>query len=367
MTNTYIRTIEFEYEKINRHWLDIHTAISTGLAIASFLLEVILFFILGNLNLISATIPVYILKYLVIPTGMNLLILLVIFLTRKKFPNRRALQAYTVSLGLVAICFVLFTIHSIFPSLYLLFTIPLMFSCLYGNYMLTTVTAAAAITGRIVGDLVIVWDADRVLYTLEEGYSEVNFAISILILIGFYISCLTLIYFEKKKNQATVRKEIERVQYRHGMLIDQLTSLYNRTALDEVLSNLSGNDEGLICAMLDIDHFKEVNDTLGHLAGDDYLKKFADILRSVCAQHLIFRFGGDEFMILFTGISLDEAERLCRHIYKDSARILEPGRIRHTAAASYGLAVYQVGQSADELLGAADAALYKHKKKRAGD
>ncbi|MCC8046874.1 MAG: GGDEF domain-containing protein [Clostridiales bacterium] len=364
MTNTYIHTIEFEYEKINHHWLNIHTTISVGLAAASFLMEVILFFILGRIDLISTTIPVYIRKYLIIPTGMNLLILLIIFLTRKYFSRRRTLQAYTVSLGLVAICFVLFTIHSIFPSLYLLFTIPLMFSCLYGNYTLTTVTAAAAIACRIIGDVVIVWDADRVLFTTNEGYSEVNFAISILILLGFYISCLTLIYFEKGKNQAAVRKEIERVQYRHGMLVDQLTSLYNRTALDEVLSNLSANDEGLICAMMDIDHFKEVNDTLGHLAGDDYLKKFAEILRSECEQHLIFRFGGEEFCVLFTGSTLEEAERICRRVYRDSTRILEPGRIRHTAAASFGLAVYQSGQSADEFLGAADKTLYKHKKNR---
>jgi len=363
MVNSYIRTLEFEYEKVSRHWLNIHTVISIGLTIVSFLLELILFFVLDRLDMMDSTFPRYMVKYLIIPSGLNILILLVILLVRKMYPKRLTLQTYVVSIGLVGMCFVLFTIHSIFPSLYFLFAIPLMFSCLYGNYVLTTVTAICVLIARVVGDVVIIWDADKT-QIIEYGYNSVNFALSILLLIGFYISCMALIYFEQEKNHAAIKKEIERVQYRHGMIIDQLTSLYNRTALDEVLAHLSENDAGLICAMLDIDHFKEVNDTLGHLVGDDYLKQFGEILRTECAQHLTFRYGGDEFCILFTGITMEEAGIICKRIYRESARILESGRIRHTAAASYGLTVYQHGQTSDELIQAADEALYVQKRLR---
>ncbi len=281
MVNSYIRTIEFEYEKVSRHWLKIHTIISVGLAAASFLLEVILYFILKEMNLIEASGPVYVRRYLLIPTGLNLLILLIIFLFRKLYPKRLTLQSYVISIGLVGICFVLFTIHSIFPSLYFLFAIPLMFSCLYGDYVLTSVTAICVFVARIVGDVVIVWDSAKSA-VLDESYNSVNFAISLLILAGFYISCLTLIYFEQEKSRAAVKKEVERVQFRQGMILDQLTALYNRTALDEVLEHLSEEDTGLVCAMLDIDHFKVVNDTLGHAAGDNYLKK----IRGSAAKHL---------------------------------------------------------------------------------
>ncbi|MCC8065905.1 MAG: GGDEF domain-containing protein [Clostridiales bacterium] len=292
----------------------------------------------------------------------QLFLLLIIFLIKKYRPKNLTLQAYSLSLGLTAICFVLFSIHSIFPSLYFLFAIPLMFSCLYGNYLLTTVTAVFVIIGRIVGDVVIIWDSDKLLLS-GYGYNNVNFFISILILVGFYISCMALIYFEKEKNDASVKKEIERMQYREG-IIDKLISLYNRTALDEVLAHLSNEDDGLICAMLDIDHFKEVNDTLGHLAGDEYLKKFGSVLRNVCSQHLCFRYGGDEFCILFTGLSVDEAGKLCRRVRRDSSRILEYDRIQNTVAASYSLAVHKKGQTSSDLLGAADAALYRQKKLR---
>ncbi|MCC8065906.1 MAG: hypothetical protein LIO94_02210 [Clostridiales bacterium] len=57
MINTYIRTIEFEYEQVNRHWLRIHTAISVWLTAASCLLELILFFILRSLDMMSSAFP----------------------------------------------------------------------------------------------------------------------------------------------------------------------------------------------------------------------------------------------------------------------------------------------------------------------
>ncbi len=363
MVNSYIRTIEFEYEKVSRHWLKIHTIISVGLAVASFLLEVILYFILKRMDLMEASGPVYVLRYLLIPTGLNLLILLLIFLFRKLYPKRLTLQSYVISIGLVGICFVLFTIHSIFPSLYFLFAIPLMFSCLYGDYVLTSVTAICVFIARIVGDVVIEWDSAKSA-VLDESYNSVNFAISLLILAGFYISCLTLIYFEQEKKHAAVKKEVERVQFRQGMILDHLTALYNRSALDEILEHLSEDDIGLVCAMLDIDHFKEVNDALGHAAGDDYLKKFADLLRNTCDQHLVFRYGGDEFCILFNGITLEEATTLCRRIYRDSSRILDSKSIGgRVAAASYGLSVFEKDISPDDLIRRADREMYAMKKR----
>ncbi|MCD7766644.1 MAG: GGDEF domain-containing protein, partial [Lachnospiraceae bacterium] len=116
--------------------------------------------------------------------------------------------------------------------------------------------------------------------------------------------------------------------------------------------------------MLDIDYFTQVNDALGPAAGDDYLKKFADLLRNSCDQHLVFRYCGDEFCILFNGITLEEATTLCRRIYRDSARILDPKSIGgRVAAASYGLSVFEKDISPDELIRRADQAMYAMKKR----
>ncbi|MCD7955536.1 MAG: GGDEF domain-containing protein [Lachnospiraceae bacterium] len=353
MITNYIRSIESEYEKANRHWLNIHASICACLAAISFLLEVFLFFILDAMDMVSASAPVYVRRYVVIPTGMNLLILLAIFLVRKKYPKRQMLQAYSVSLGLAGICFVLFTIHSIFPALYFLFAIPLMFSCIYGNYLLTTVTAVFVFAARIIGDVVISWDSEKSLI-LDSSYNVVNFALSLMILAGFYAACMILIYFVQEKRHASIKKETERVQFRQGMIIDHLTSLYNRTALNDVLAHLSEDDIGMVCAMIEADHLLEINDILGHLAGDEYLRGLSDIIRSVCGQHLSFRYSGSKFCVLFTSISQEEAKALCRRICREAAKIVEPGSLSHNAAVSFGLSVFEAGQSSDEMIRKAD-------------
>ncbi|MCC8045616.1 MAG: GGDEF domain-containing protein [Clostridiales bacterium] len=362
MIHTYIRSIESEYEKTNRHWLNIHSSICACLAAISFLLEVFLFFILDAMDMVSASAPVYVRRYVVIPTGMNLLILLIILFVRKKYPKRLTLQAYTVSLGLTGICFVLFTIHSIFPSLYFLFAIPLMFSCIYENYLLTTVTAICVFAARIVGDVVINWDSEKGLI-LDSSYNVVNFALSLMILTGFYAACMVLIYFVQERSHANVKKETERVQFRQGMIVDQLTSLYNRTALNEVLAHLNESDTGLVCAMLEADHLLEINDTLGHLTGDEYLRRLSDIIRSVCGQHLSFRYSGSKFCVLFTSISPEEARVLCRRICKEAAKIVEPDSLGHIAAVSFGLSVLEAGQAPDVLIRNADENLIKNRQK----
>ncbi|MCD8104679.1 MAG: GGDEF domain-containing protein [Lachnospiraceae bacterium] len=353
MISNYIRSIESEYEKMSRHWLDLHANICVCVTAIAFLLEVILFFVLDSMDMVSTTAPIYIRRYVVVPTGLNLLILLIIWLVRKKYPKRLTLRAYTVSLGLVGICFIVFTIHSIFPSLYFLFAIPLLFSGIYGNYVLTSVTAACTFAARIIGDIVINWDSATVL-VWEYGYDWVDFALSLMVLAGFYLSCMIMIYFEQEKRNATVKKETERIQFRQGMIIDQLTSLYNRTALNDVLTDVERADAGMICAMIKAEHLLEINDRSGHLAGDEYLRKVSSILRSVCDQHLAFRYSGDKFCVLFTGISQEEARSLCRRVCKESAKIMENGSTERAATVSYGLAILREGQSPESLLLAAD-------------
>ena len=91
----------------------------------------------------------------------------------------------------------------------------------------------------------------------------------------------------------------------HKAETDSLTGLFNRRAFDEKLSRafhhaMRQKDSSLSLVLLDIDHFKSINDQYGHQAGDVFLCKMADILRSVIREEVdfAFRFGGDEFAIV---------------------------------------------------------------------
>jgi diguanylate cyclase (GGDEF)-like protein len=152
---------------------------------------------------------------------------------------------------------------------------------------------------------------------------------------------------------------------------DPLTRLGNRLRLWEDLDALSARAEryghGYCAILLDIDHFKLYNDTHGHLAGDEVLKKVADVMaRTVRKGDTVYRYGGEEFLAILPGQSLQPAaqaaERLRRGV--EGLRISHETRTPpNVVTISLGLAALLPGEdkSPEELLGEADEALYRAK------
>ncbi len=100
---------------------------------------------------------------------------------------------------------------------------------------------------------------------------------------------------------------------------DALTGLWNRRAFDEELhkehKRVHRNDSTLCLALLDVDHFKRVNDQLSHTVGDEVLKRIADVLKKQCRTvDLIARWGGEEFVILLPDTSLKAAVEVCERL-----------------------------------------------------
>ncbi|MGO4235430.1 diguanylate cyclase [Pseudarthrobacter sp. YAF2] len=147
---------------------------------------------------------------------------------------------------------------------------------------------------------------------------------------------------------------------------DDLTGLLNRKAFldlaaeqlaDRAITRGSG---ALILA--DLDHFKTVNDTYGHAAGDYALKAFADAcVATVRSTDLTGRYGGEEFVILVPGASAGRAEAIAEEISRRLADAATPDGLE-LPTASYGISTYDAGTaSVDHLIASADAALYKAK------
>ena len=94
---------------------------------------------------------------------------------------------------------------------------------------------------------------------------------------------------------------------------DPLTQLPNRRAFEEAFSAQEAAGGQMCIAVCDIDHFKSVNDRFGHAVGDRVLRVIADTLSECCKGHLVTRYGGEEFAILFTGVGLEKARAVLEH------------------------------------------------------
>lgn len=164
--------------------------------------------------------------------------------------------------------------------------------------------------------------------------------------------------------------EIEALQstLREQVLRDPLTGLFNRRYLEETLAREldRARREGdvLSLAILDLDHFKRLNDTLGHAAGDEVLRRLGDLLRVLTRRSdIACRFGGEEFVILMPGAPLEAArERAEEWRAAFAAAAAAALGVPHQPTLSAGLAAFpQHGESVEALMGAADAALYAAK------
>lgn len=151
-------------------------------------------------------------------------------------------------------------------------------------------------------------------------------------------------------------------------LFDPLTGLRNRHHLEDTLrtqiAQAMRNDEPVSCMMIDIDHFKSINDRFGHEAGDHVIKSVATIVqRAVHDAGLAFRFGGEEFLVLLTGADEEAAHACATEIYNGVHTL----SLRYGLAeigpvdVSIGIASYPQHAQSDDLLRAADVALYRAK------
>jgi diguanylate cyclase len=181
------------------------------------------------------------------------------------------------------------------------------------------------------------------------------------------ISNLNSVLDESRKEVEKQRVELERA--REEAATDALTALANRKGFDQALAALltearASSDVGL--AMFDIDRFKQINDTHGHLFGDRVIHTVAQILKAnVKGRDVVCRYGGEEFALLLPETPLTGARALAEKI----RHVVSLGRIRRldrnetvgNITISAGVTVLKHGEPFTDFIARADAALYQSK------
>jgi diguanylate cyclase (GGDEF)-like protein len=160
-------------------------------------------------------------------------------------------------------------------------------------------------------------------------------------------------------------------QVRHLSLHDALTGLANRNQLrirlDEEISRSRRHLEPIAVAMVDVDHFKRINDTHGHIIGDVMLNELAGLLREEMRKHdVVARFGGEEFVVIMPDTNMVQAHIAMERVRKrvqdhEFARDNRPQAVFITVSAGMAIGNSEISKDATYLLETADKALYQAK------
>ena len=150
---------------------------------------------------------------------------------------------------------------------------------------------------------------------------------------------------------------------------DPLTGLFNRRYMEESLerevSRAARNNQAVSLIMIDIDYFKRFNDTFGHQAGDTLLRSLGEFLsQRTRGQDVACRFGGEEFALILAGASGNDAAKRAELLREDLQQltVTHAGQVLGKVTLSLGVAVFPGnGATAEELVHAADEALYRAK------
>jgi len=157
-------------------------------------------------------------------------------------------------------------------------------------------------------------------------------------------------------------KQVEELALR-----DSLTGLANRRNVEERIQWRIEHKQAFCMLVLDLDQFKQINDTYGHLAGDNLLKQFSEELRSnLRSSDIAGRWGGDEFIVILDcdlSGAKTQIERMRKWVFGEYTLQTGAGaaEVKVTVVASIGLAQWHAGETMQELIESADAAMYKDK------
>ena len=185
---------------------------------------------------------------------------------------------------------------------------------------------------------------------------------ALLILAASHIFCTVLIRFQREKSDRLEESYRRQIEMHDQLSRDQKTGLYGDTAfrarLRQAVEQAQAGGEQVALAVLDIDDFKQVNDTCGHARGDQVLMRLAELMRERCTGRCMpARFGGEEFAVIFTGMAGAQAVELLAQLM----RAFEAERFafyQRAVTLSAGIAFFESGITAEALFDRADAAMY---------
>jgi len=194
--------------------------------------------------------------------------------------------------------------------------------------------------------------------------------LTVLLAAGILVFIVRRLSDHKRDIALNIAAEMELRELATMAMQDPLTGLLNRRALMAALEAATdsppANGSKHALFMIDLDHFKHVNDKHGHAVGDQVLEVVADRFRAAARpSDLVARIGGDEFAVLAYNVNRETAHKIGTRFLESLKRTIRVGEHPHKVSLSIGVALIpDDGATAEEVLRSADLAMYRAKKQR---
>ena len=191
-------------------------------------------------------------------------------------------------------------------------------------------------------------------YIANERFNPIRYyqenALILNLIILIIILLFIIIVIQAKANR----------QHERMLNNDYLTQIPNRHYINQKIDQLNSTFTPYGLAMIDVDHFKDINDTYGHLVGDEVLVEISTRFSSIASKYITFaRIGGDEFMMLITGPEIDNADNICRQIQNIIRNAVVINKKKLEITLSIGCALYPSDTNdPTQIMALADRALY---------
>ncbi len=346
------------YEKSRKGLMQI----SFTLAGAITCVELIMFLILASDDKISLGSSAYILTYILLPTSLNFVSVAGGYLCLKYLKCSEMSKNYIPVFVLTILCLCISSVHNVFPSTISTFCIPVLITVIYGSKRMTRVIFYSSLLFQITGISFAARDGRR-----EGRFLLFDALISIFVLFAAYGLAVALITYENEKKKLFTESLLKQLELQEELLYDPLTRLYNQRAFSSILEQAveQGRQFGnsITLAVIDLDNFKLVNDTYGHLKGNQVLTYLGEQLRTRLGEEAsAARYGGEEFAVLFQGKAMEDAKEIINHILRDISETLFEGMEGTSITFSCGIVEYGYDWSSDEFFNQADHAMYQAKK-----
>ena len=347
-------------EKINERWRYNLFKICVILAIIGSITEVVIYLIDSQTRTLFLPNVLYQFRFIYIPSALNLIVIIVTYYNIHSSKLSDRAKNICSCILIYFLCANTQFIHYVYGPLLMLPVISIFVSVIFANRKLTGGITIASLVSL---GLASILSANELRKGDPQLLSDTGLA-ALVILVSQIGASFMISYVNEQFESIASSNKREKMLIEE-MHIDPLMGIYNRMALGEKVKECIDKqftDNNCQLLLLDLDNFKSINDTYGHLCGDDVLMQLSDYIRHFTNHDVnAYRYGGEEIILIMQNCTLDAAYSLAEELRLAFSAIEFDFGEKKKVTFSGGIATLQTGQSADNWIQTADKALYQAK------